>query len=130
MNLESANSIYVESYDIGKQGNPMNPHPLTVKESIALAGLLQSSSELQNGFLRSTGILPSNVLHINPRNEGYAVWYTPQQERNVFFVDHLGIPHGKAVVPAMLWKATRNRLQVFALKGRAKPTVKTRSTLR
>jgi hypothetical protein len=24
--------IYVESYDIGKQGNPINAHPLSIKE--------------------------------------------------------------------------------------------------
>ncbi|MGF7079635.1 PRTRC system protein B [Mucilaginibacter sp. UYCu711] len=118
--------IYVESYDIGRQGNPINAHPLSIKESIALAELLQSSSELQNGFLRSKGLLPNNVLHLNPHNEGYAVWYTPPQQRNLFFVAGLGIPCGKGFVPAMLWKATRERLQVFALKGKGRPTAKTK----
>lgn len=116
--------IYVESYDIGRQGNPINAHPLSIKESIALAEMLQSSSELQNGFLRSKGVLPNNILHINPHNEGYAVWYTAAQQRNLFFVDGLGIPCGKGFVPAMLWKATRERLQVFALKGKGRPTAK------
>ena len=32
------NSIYVESYDIGKFGNPINAHPLTMKETLALSG--------------------------------------------------------------------------------------------
>jgi PRTRC genetic system protein B len=125
INMPEANAVYVESYDIGRQGNPINAHPLTVSESIALAEMLQSSTELQNGFLRSKGILPAQVLHINPHNEGYAVWYTPAQQRNLFFVDSLGIPCGNAFVPAMLWKATRQRLQVFALKGKGRPTAKT-----
>ncbi|WP_345951302.1 PRTRC system protein B [Mucilaginibacter sp. PAMB04274] len=119
-------AVYVESYDIGKQGNPINPHPLTIPESITLAGLLQSSSELQNGFLRAKGIIPGNVLYLDMQNSGYALWYTPPQERSLFFVENLNISCGKAFVPAMLWKASRDRLQVFALKGKRKPTITTK----
>jgi PRTRC genetic system protein B len=37
----------------------------------------------------------------------------------------LGIPCGTAYVPAMVWKASRDKLQVFALKGKSKPNAKT-----
>ena len=125
IHTDEANSVYVESYDIGLLGNPINAHPLSLKESIALAELLQSSAEMQNGFLKSKGLLPANLLYVNPDNNGYAIWYTPPQQRDLFFVENLDIPSGKGYVPAMVWKATRDKLRVFALKGKGKPTGKT-----
>lgn len=125
MNTDEASSVYVESYDIGLLGNPINAHPLSLKESIALADLLQSSAEMQNGYLKSKGLLPNNLLYVNPDSSGYALWYTPPQQRDLFFVKSLGIPCGKAYVPAMVWKATRDSLSVFAIRGKAKPTAKT-----
>ena len=117
--------IYVESYDIGKQGNPINAHPLSVKEMIALSELLQATQELKNNFLQCKGVLPTKLIYVNTQNNGYAVWHTPPQEVSLFFTDSLGIPSGKAKIPAMLWKATKESVQVFAIKGKAKPTAKT-----
>lgn len=118
---QSYRSVYVESYDIGKNGKPINAHPLTMKESIALAELLQTSAELQNGFLRSNGVLPVNVLYVNPDKQGYAIWYTPPQKRPLLFIDRLGIPSGEASVPGMIWKAGCDCLSVFACKGKERP---------
>jgi hypothetical protein len=74
--------VYVESYDIAGNGNPINAHPLSIAESIAIAELLQSSSEMQNTYLKSKGLLSQNLLFVNPDISGYAVWYTlPQQYR-------------------------------------------------
>jgi PRTRC genetic system protein B len=117
--------IYVESYDIGKYGNPINAHPLSLKEMTALAVLFQSSKELQNTYLQSRGVIPQRVIYLNSQTNGYAVWYTPPKETDLFFSDGLGIPSGKTKIPAMLWKATKDRLQVFALKGKAKPNADT-----
>ena len=117
--------VYVESYDIGKQGNPINAHPLSVKEMIALSELLQATPELKNNFLQCKGVLPTKLIYVNTQNNGYAVWHTPPQEVSLFFTDSLGIPSGKAKIPAMLWKATKESVQVFAIKGKAKPTAKT-----
>jgi PRTRC genetic system protein B len=125
INTDEANSVYVESYDIGLLGNPINAHPLSLKESIALAELLQSCAEMKNGYLKSKGLLPNNLLYVNPDSNGYAIWYTPPQQRELFFVKSLGIPCGKGYVPGMVWKATRDSLRVFAMKGKAKPTAKT-----
>ena len=117
--------VYVESYDIAGNGNPINAHPLSIAESIALAELLQSSSEMQNTYLKSKGLLSQNLLFVNPDITGYAVWYTLPQQRELFFIKNLGIPCGTAFVPAMVWKASRDKLQVFALKGKSKPNAKT-----
>jgi PRTRC genetic system protein B len=114
-------SIYVESYDIGKQGNPINAHPLTHRETLQLSSLFLASGELKTGYLRSRGVMPDKVLYINPQQSGYAVWYTSQQEVPLFFAEALGITSGRGNVPAMIWKAGRNELMVYALKGNRKP---------
>jgi len=118
-------NTYVESYDIGKHGNPINAHPLSLKESIALADLLQASRELQNGFLKSRGILPSNLLYLNAQKTGYAIWHTPVQQRQLYFVENLGIKSGLSYLPGLVWLANRDHLYVFAVKGNRKPNANT-----
>ncbi len=117
--------IYVESYDIGKQGNPINAHPLSVKEMTVLSELLQSTQALKNNYLQCEGLLPPKLIYVNTQNNGYALWHTLSQEVDLFFTDSLGIPSGRTKIPAMLWKATKDSVQVFALKGKAKPTADT-----
>lgn len=118
--------IYVESYDIGEKGNPINAHPLTIKEMLALSEVLQSAKELQTNYFTSRGLLPDNVLHLEATETGSIIWYTPTQAVNLFFASALGIPGGKAFVPAMIWKADRENLSVFALKDNKKPTIHTK----
>lgn len=117
--------VYVESYDIGKQGQPINAHPLTIREMTVLSQLLQATVELKGGYLKSRGILPQKVLYIHQQADGYAIWYTPPQEVNLFFAESLNIPSGRVKIPAMIWKATAEKLSVYALRGRNKPTEKT-----
>ncbi len=113
--------VYVESYDIGKQGRPINAHPLSVNEMVALSQLFQSAPDLKTTYLQSKSVLPQQVVYLQNQQNGYAIWYTPPQEQNLFFTDSLGIPSVKMKLPALLWKATKESLQVFALKGKAKP---------
>jgi len=117
-------SIYVESYDIGKFGKPINAHPLTFKETLQLSSLFQAAEELKTGYLRSRGVLPNKVLYVSPQQGGYAVWYTPPQEVPLFFASALGITSGRGKVPAMVWRANREELAVYALKGNKKPDSK------
>jgi len=124
-NTQQEKEVYVESYDIGRNGSPVNAHPLSLKESIVLAEVLQSGQEMQNGFLKCRGVLPNNLLYVNSDKTGYAVWHTPPMERGLFFVKGLGIPSGKMNIPAMVWKAGRDNLQVFAIRGSRKPQIKT-----
>lgn len=107
--------IYVESYDISAEGYPVNAHPLSLKETAELANALDTSDELKRNFLKPEGLLPKNVLYINPDHDGFAVWYTPAKRQDLFFVEHLKIPNGKASVPALLWKASKTSLSVYAL---------------
>lgn len=108
-------SIYVEAYDMDKNGCPINAHPLSLRESIELAGALDTSEELTRKFLKPSGLLPKNVLYLNPEHDGYAVWYSPAQKVDLFFVEGLGIANGKAFVPPLLWKASKNNLCIYAM---------------
>lgn len=108
-------TIYVEAYDMDKKGYPINAHPLSLRESTQLANALDISEELTRKFLKPSGLLPKNVLYINPENDGYAIWYTPAQKVSLFFVDSLAIVNGKAFVPPLLWKASKNTLYIYAM---------------
>ncbi|MFH6960866.1 PRTRC system protein B [Flavobacterium aquidurense] len=108
-------SIYVEAYDMDKNGCPINAHPLSLKESTQLASALDTSDELTRKFLKPSGLLPKNVLHLNPEHNGSAIWYTPSQKVSLFFVESLGITKGEAFVPPLLWKASKNTLYIYAI---------------
>ncbi|MCP1994414.1 PRTRC system protein B [Flavobacterium sp. HSC-61S13] len=118
--------VYVEHFDMDKNGTPINAHPLTVKEAKVLARALQTEKDKDNAFLKSNGILPTNILHINPNTDkGAVLWYTKAQRRQLYFVSGLDIPNGLAYVPPMIWFANKNSLSVFALASDRRPTEKT-----
>lgn len=118
--------VYVEHFDMDRNGTPINAHPLTEHEAEALAKALTTEKQKQTAFLNSGGILPTNILHINPsRDKGAVIWYTKSQKRPLYFIDGLGIPSGHAFVPPLIWKATKNSLRVFAVFSNSRPTAKT-----
>ena len=118
--------VYVEHFDMDKTGNPINAHPLTVKEAKVLANALQTEKDKDNAFLKSNGILHTNILYINPNTDkGAVLWYTKAQRRQLYFVSGLDIPNGMAYVPPMIWYANKNSLSVFALASDRRPTEKT-----
>ncbi|OJU79098.1 MAG: PRTRC system protein B [Bacteroidetes bacterium 47-18] len=117
--------MYVEHFDMDENGTPINAHPLTVKEAEMLAKTLQTDEERSRAFLKPKGILPTNILHINPSDKGAVIWYTKAQQRQLYFVNGLGIPNGTAQVPPMLWVADKSSLAVFALATNRRPTEKT-----
>ena len=123
--LDNNATMYVEHFDMDRNGNPINAHPLTVNEAKALAKSLHTDEEQDKTFLKSKGILPTNILNIDPSQNGSVLWYTKSQERQMYFVKNLEIPNGKAHVPAMLWFADKENLSVFALTSGKRPTEKT-----
>ncbi|MDW8848907.1 PRTRC system protein B [Flavobacterium sp. MMLR14_040] len=118
--------MYVEHFDMDKNGTPINAHPLTEREAEALAKALMTEKQKQNAFLKPVGILPTTILHINPsRDKGAVTWYTKSQKRPLYFIEGLGIPSGQGFVPPMVWQASKNSLRVFALLSNRRPTEKT-----
>lgn len=116
--------MYVEYFDMDVNGSPINAHPLTVKEAQAFVKALNTEKDSQH-FLKPKGIMPTNVLHVDPANNGRVIWYTKAQQRQLFFVENLGIPNGKAFIPAMLWIATNRGLSAYALKNDRRPNQET-----
>lgn len=117
--------VYVEHFDMDKNGTPVNAHPLTEREAKGLAKALHTEKNKDKAFLQSEGILPTAVLHISRgMDKGAVIWYTKSQIRPLYFIEALGIPSGQAFVPAMVWQADKNSLRVFALAGDRRPAEK------
>jgi PRTRC genetic system protein B len=108
---------YVETYDMDQAGCPVNGHPLTLRESSALAKALQAAETRTTGFLTPKGLMPKHILYLNAGAEGFAVWHTPPQRVKLLFTKSLGIASKEAAIPAMVWKAGRKSLQVFAVRA-------------
>ncbi|MEJ5144698.1 PRTRC system protein B [Sphingobacterium sp. MYb388] len=117
--------VYVEHFDMDKNGIPINAHPLTTREANRLAKSLITVREKDEPFLKMEGILSNNVLHVDPK-KGEALWFTKAMRRELFFTEKLGIANGLANVPPMLWKATRQQLYVFGLRSNRRPTQTTK----
>lgn len=122
---ELKEDFYTEICDIDESGKAINAHPLSAGEAAALSGLLDSHGDTTRSFWTPAGLLPGNVLYIRPESDGFVVWHTKSGQRQLYFSEELGIPNGKANVPALLWKANKNELSVFALKGSRKPRLET-----
>ena len=117
---------YVEHFDMDKNGNPINAHPLTEREAKELikALTINTQKEKSQDFLKLKGILPTHILHINPSENGSVLWFTKSMKRQLFFTENLGISNGIAEVPAMLWLANKRSLKIFALANNRRPTEK------
>lgn len=116
---------YVEAYDMDSNGCPINAHRLSLRESIALAKALDTSEALKQTFLKPAGLLPKNVLYINTDRNGYAIWYTPPQSAGLYFGQGLGIPNGRANIPALIWRANRSSLWIYAITDHSDITTET-----
>ncbi|AUD06302.1 PRTRC system protein B [Spirosoma pollinicola] len=118
-------SFYLEAFDIEKKtGKPINAHPLAENKLTMLSKALLTKEKKQQDYLMPKGLLPANLLSLNTQS-GVVLWYTPAQEQSLFFKDSLTIPCGKAQVPALVWKASKCELQLFALSDDGKPDIKT-----
>ncbi|MFI5160522.1 MAG: PRTRC system protein B [Sphingobacteriales bacterium] len=109
------NTPYVESYDLDRNGYPINAHPLTNKEANQLAKALTVTEKKQRNFLNPKGVLSPDLIFLKTGNDGFAIWRTPPQNVKLLFTDSLDIPSGRAQVPALLWKASKSSLSIFAI---------------
>ncbi|WP_449400709.1 hypothetical protein [Chryseobacterium wanjuense] len=124
-NEDDNGDTYVEHFDMDKDGNPINAHPLSEREAKILAKSLNTEKEKSKAFLKPESILPTNVLYINPTEKGSVIWYTKAKKVKLFFTESLEIPNGIAHTPPMLWMASKHHLTVFALTSDKRPTEKT-----
>lgn len=122
---KASDTPYIEYYEMDESGCPVNPHPLSVREAQNLAKALDTREQATKAFLRPEGVLPVNVLHLDPSDNGSVVWYTKPKRQYLYFADSLGLENGKVALPALVWKATKKELQLFALNGKSKPKADT-----
>lgn len=124
---ERIKETYVEYFDMDKNGNPINAHPLTEKEAKTLVKALNTKTQKEKNkdFLKPKGILPTNILQINPSENGSVLWFTKSRKQQLYFTENLEISNGRAEVPAMLWFADKRSLKIFALSSNQRPTEKT-----
>jgi PRTRC genetic system protein B len=113
--------IYVESYDIDPDGRPYNAHPLSVSEAAGLSKALQTSDKKKTGFLTPKGLIPRKLLYMRTDVNPYAIWRTPPQNIKLLFKEDLGIDSDFVNIPALVWKATKNSLAIYALTDCDKP---------
>jgi PRTRC genetic system protein B len=116
---------YVEYFDMDKNGNPINAHPLTVNEAEKLSQTLHIQNRNEKTFLKPKGIISPNILHINSTENGKVVWFTKAQEKELFFVKNLNIPNGKVHILPLIWSADKFGLKIFALKSNQRPNENT-----
>lgn len=124
---ERIKETYVEYFDMDKNGNPINAHPLTEKEAKTLVKALNTKTQKEKSkdFLKPKGILPTNILQINPSENGSVLWFTKSMKKQLYFTENLEISNGRAEVPAMLWFSNKRSLKIFALSSNQRPTEKT-----
>ncbi|MEZ7508263.1 PRTRC system protein B [Cloacibacterium sp. Arc13] len=125
-NNQGSKDTYVEHFDMDKNGNPINAHPLTEREAKELVKALTTNTQKEKSqdFLKPKGILSTNILQINPSENGVVLWFTKSMKRQLYFTENLEIPNGMAEVPAMLWLANKRSLKIFALTNNRRPTEK------
>ncbi len=122
---QTNNDCFVEAYDMTETGKMINAHPLSHDECESLAHSLSQSLEESVSFLQSYGITPSNLLYLKNGQDGFAIWYTKPQTRNLYFKKELGLKDGKYSIPALVWKADKTSLSLYAFIDNKKPTIKT-----
>lgn len=122
--VKKNNEFFIESFMIDKDGYPVNPHPFSEREMTELSERLQTSVRARNTFLDCKGLIPEKLLWYS-LGRGMAIWFTKEQQVDLFFKEELHIPSGKGHVPALVWMASKYSLSVFALQSSERPTGKT-----
>jgi len=116
--------FYIESHSINDAGQLMEGKPL-LHETIA--GIVDVFRKQHKELSKLSGYIPENLLKYETQSGGHyqMVWYRPAEERVIHFSSSLALPSGKAIVPAMLYMATKKDLYVFALKTNKRPELNT-----
>ncbi len=119
------NNCYVEAFDFNQKGMMINAHPLTIEESRQLGQTLIADHEKEERCFRSEGLLPINVLYVHTGDNGCVIWHTPGVQKRLLFKHELTLVDGNYPVPALLWKAGKEKLSIYALKNNKRPTINT-----
>ena len=116
---------YLESHDITEEGQVMAGKPLQVQ---TLTDMVDVFFDERKNQAVVKGILTENILgYANLPGGNYRlVWYRPEELRVVHFTAQHKIPTTKCCVPATVYVADRNSLDVYALKSNTRPKENTK----
>jgi PRTRC genetic system protein B len=117
---KSENYIEITDIEDGVSG-ASRPLPLETAKSI-FSNLVAAES----GMVRAKGLLPRNVLYFDANvGDFIVVWYRKSEIRTLKFEKSLKMPDYTIKVPAMIYKATRTGMSVWAIKDTKVPRERT-----
>lgn len=119
-NEDYSQQWYLESHPI-KNGELMEGRALQQDTLHAMMELMYTERETEIKIIR---FIPQNLLYYDmlPGGDYKLIWYHPEQRKRLLFVNNLELKSGDAAVPAMVWKASRKTLSVYALNNNDYPT--------
>ncbi len=105
-----------------KDGKPvlLEGKPLTRE---AIINLCNQIAPTLSGKLICLG---NNVIATSGMNLGPDIWWVPPMKRVMFFSKDMGIPSKKVPWPGLVLVSHKETLDVYAVKGDIKPTLKSR----
>lgn len=117
-------SYYIESHPIDDAGRVLAGKPLQQENLDAIVDVFFDERKNQ---AEVKGMIPENLLSFSvlPGGNYRMVWYRPEEIRVLHHAIQLKLATDKCWVPATIYKADRNQLDVFALKSDKRPTEKT-----
>lgn len=122
---KSDKEYYLESHNISDDGQVMEGKPL---QQQTLQAMVDVFFDERKNMATFTGLIPENLLAMDllPGGNYRMIWYRPAETRVMHFASQLKLKTGKTNVPAMIYKAERNSLDVFALNKSERPKDKTK----
>lgn len=75
--------------------------------------------------MKINGILPENLLYFQQSfTDLTLIWWLPPSEQTLHFKDQVKLPEGRIKLPGLIFSVVGKGLDVFAVKGDKKPTLK------
>lgn len=114
------NNYYLESHNINKDGKILEGKPLKQE---TLNEIVDTFFDERKDRSQVDGLIPENLLSFNvlPGGNYKMVWYRPAEVRMIYFDEKLHIKSGKAWIPALIYTAERNGLNVYAIASDSRP---------
>ena len=103
------------AFDTMENGTPINLRPLSPQSAATLAATLTTKDTAGGMPLRTSGLLPQNLLAVDARS-GEAIWYSPPQKRVLPFVEGLKGPTTSIALPGLIWQASKEGLRIVAVR--------------
>ncbi len=117
-------SYYLESHNINPAGQILEGKPLQQDTLQEMMDVFFDERQIQ---AKIKGIIPENLLSFELTNSGNytMIWYRPEEIRVLHFAPDLKLKTGEMWIPAMVYMANKNSLDVYALKSNSRPSEKT-----